>query len=165
MTSAAASQREWLPNRRDGRCVRFAFDGHFYAVHYSRFSDGRPAELFVTLYGKGAVGSRVEAEARDAAILVSLLLQYGVALDDIIASMTASSPTGSRREGWDEPATIIGAALRVVRDDRDDPEPDDPEPDDPAPATPVVGFANEETIPPVPAAFLGSGVGALGAAP
>ena len=72
------------------------------------FYDGRPAELFLSLYGKGASGSLLEAMGRDSAILASIALQSGVTLATLIEATTAET-NGTA-------TSVIGCALRLVRD-------------------------------------------------
>ena len=122
-------EREKLPTRRCGEIIRFAFpprSWQFYVVHYSCFADGRPAELFVSMSGKAAVGSALEAMARDSAILASIALQFGVPLATLIEATTAET-NGTA-------TSVIGCALRLVRDalGGDDPE-------IPVPAIPPAG--------------------------
>lgn len=71
-----------------------------YQVSVGYYDDMTPAEVFVT----GAkVGSAIEAVARDAAILLSLGMQFGVPLDVIQNAMTKNS--------LEKPSSIIGAIV------------------------------------------------------
>ena len=62
----------------------FEFEGHRAAL--GRFPDGTPAEIFIDAIGKA--GSAIQTHVETAAILVSLLLQHGVALDAIRHSIS-----------------------------------------------------------------------------
>jgi ribonucleoside-diphosphate reductase alpha chain len=74
------SNRERLPNRRANSSFEFEFEGHHYRATAGRFPDGRLAEVFLDT---GKLGTAVQLSADTAAILTSLLLQNGVAPDDI----------------------------------------------------------------------------------
>jgi hypothetical protein len=80
--------RRTLPNRRAHEVVTVEHDGQRYVVGVGRFDDGRPAEIFIT---STKVGTVADVNARDGALCVSLLLQNGVAVDDIAHSL---SPVG-----------------------------------------------------------------------
>jgi hypothetical protein len=77
--------RERLPNRRG--CVAFTFEheGHRYRATAGHYPDGRLAELFLDT---GKDNTSLQANAETAAILVSLLLQHGVAPEAIRHSIT-----------------------------------------------------------------------------
>jgi hypothetical protein len=68
--------RERLPNRRPSVAFAFEHEGHRYRATAGRYSDGRLAELFLDT---GKDGTPLQSNAETAAILVSLLLQHGVA--------------------------------------------------------------------------------------
>jgi hypothetical protein len=74
-----------------------------YQVSVGYFCDGEkmtPAEVFVN----GAkVGSTVEAVARDAAVLLSIAMQFGVPLDVIRGAIT--------RDAAGYPSSVIGAVV------------------------------------------------------
>ena len=74
--------RRRLPNRRQSTAATVIVEGVNYTATTSRFEDGRLAELF--LDGGGKTGSSAQIAAQDAAILASLLLQYGVTADKIL---------------------------------------------------------------------------------
>jgi hypothetical protein len=92
------TERERLPNRRPNQSFSFEHDCHRYDVTVGMFGDGRLAKIFI---GSGKVGTAIEAIARDGAILISLLLQYGCALGQIQRALTrnadgrASGPLGA----------------------------------------------------------------------
>lgn len=70
--------REMLPPRR--RCENFDFDigGVHYTAGLGFYDDGRLGEIFLT--GPKA-GTGVEIIAKDAAVMVSIALQYGASPD------------------------------------------------------------------------------------
>jgi hypothetical protein len=72
--------RERLPNRR--RCESFAFRraGHNFSLAAGFYPDGRIAEIFLS---SRKPGSPIEAIARDAAVTVSIALQFGADLEAI----------------------------------------------------------------------------------
>ena len=94
--------RRELPQRR--RCETFDIDfgglkrAHTVSVGY--YPDGSPGEVFIS---GGKSGEQVEAIARDGAVLISMALQHGVALDTIKHAIT--------RNAQDEPTSIVGAVI------------------------------------------------------
>lgn len=96
------TERLALPMRR--RCETFEIDfgglknSHVITVGY--YNDGRPGEVFIN---GGKSGEQVEAIARDGAVLLSMALQHGVALDTIRHAIT--------RDGQDAPQSIVGVVV------------------------------------------------------
>jgi hypothetical protein len=80
------SERQRLPNRRANSSFSFEFEGHRYRATAGHFADGRLAEIFLDVPGK--LGTPLESNANNAAILTSLCLQHGVVPDDIRHSVT-----------------------------------------------------------------------------
>jgi ribonucleoside-diphosphate reductase alpha chain len=76
--------RQRLPNRRMNETVELDFDGTTYAITVGLYPDGRPGEVFV--HGS-KVGSALDFLLDDASVLVSLLLQHGVAPRDLARSL------------------------------------------------------------------------------
>jgi hypothetical protein len=76
--------RQRLPTR--GGCIGFGFEheGHRYHATARRYDDGRLAEIFLNV---GQIDSALQKNAETSAILVSLLLQHGVAADEIVHSI------------------------------------------------------------------------------
>jgi hypothetical protein len=95
----ARGQREELPTRRAHASIKFELDrvqctgGIGYETHYRQTGQAdfaadigeRVTEVWLNV---GKVGSGIEALGHDAAILVSLLLQYGCPIDVIRAALT-----------------------------------------------------------------------------
>jgi hypothetical protein len=95
--------RHRLPNRRPGETIGFEFRSAAYVTTLSRFTDGRLAELFID----AAKSSNDAADdARDAAVCLSLALQFGTPEEAIRAALT--------RDGAGRPAGILGAALDAI---------------------------------------------------
>lgn len=94
-----------LPPRRPSDTFAFMFGPHKFYCTFSRYDDGRVAEIF--LQG-GKSGTEIEAQARDQAILASHLLQRGAALAEIQASLT-------RTDGGRAATPVCAAVDEVVR--------------------------------------------------
>jgi len=62
-------------NRRGSEQRDFVWLNRRYTAGFSRFDDGTLAEVFLDC---GKAGAEVQLHAQDSAVLVSLLLQYGV---------------------------------------------------------------------------------------
>jgi hypothetical protein len=71
----------------------------------TRFSDGAPAEIFISCLRQ--VGSPLEALAR-AAVTASLAFQYGCPIDVLRSALTRDHTGG--------PATLLGAAIDALGD-------------------------------------------------
>jgi hypothetical protein len=76
-----SGQRWQLPHRRRTEAVVFEHEGIRYRASFGRFPTGELAEVFLDVPGK--CGSMLQQHAETSAILVSLLLQHGVALHAI----------------------------------------------------------------------------------
>jgi ribonucleoside-diphosphate reductase alpha chain len=94
---APGMQRERLLNRRLHEVVQFEHGRFTYVAGIGHFDDGRLAELFLTA---AKTGTAVEAAARDAAIVASLALQYGVPLNTLRHALT--------RNGDGSPSSPLG---------------------------------------------------------
>ena len=92
--------RERLPNRRKCESLEFRHAGLDFTLSAGRFQDGRVAEIFLSSHKPG---SPIEAIARDAAVTVSIALQFGANLETIRQALTKDHDDG--------PATLLGAAL------------------------------------------------------
>jgi hypothetical protein len=82
----ADNARKRPANRRAICSFSFEHEGHEYRATGSWFEDGRLAEIFLQASGK--MGTPLQSNADTAAILASLLLQYGVAPELIQHSIT-----------------------------------------------------------------------------
>jgi ribonucleoside-diphosphate reductase alpha chain len=95
--------RERLANRRASTVFAFESHGQRYTASFSRFSDGRVAELFLQ---NSKPGSQSDANARDAAVMASLALQFGAPIEVLRGAVLRDS------EG--RPSTPLGRALNVI---------------------------------------------------
>lgn len=95
--------RTRLPNRRAAELYDLTFKGRSYTIGVSRFPDGALAEAFI--HSAKASCDLADA-ARDAAVTLSLALQYGTPADAIRAAVT--------RESDGSPAGIVGAVLDLI---------------------------------------------------
>lgn len=83
--------REYLPNRRGCTLLDFECDGQEYTAGYTRFGDGRLAEVFIN---SEKIGSATETNARDASIILSVALQHGADVENIRKALTRN-PDGT----------------------------------------------------------------------
>jgi hypothetical protein len=95
--------RERLPNRRRAETLDFEYAGHLFSLTIGRFLDGRAAEIFLS---SKHIGSPLEAIARDAAVTMSIALQFGADLETIRNALTKDHDGG--------PATLLGRALDAL---------------------------------------------------
>jgi ribonucleoside-diphosphate reductase alpha chain len=77
--------RERLSNRRASIRFTVDFDNQRYTATLSRFNDGRIAEIFLDA---AKPDSALAVHANDAAVLASILLQYGVSAASIRHSIS-----------------------------------------------------------------------------
>ena len=70
--------RTTLPPRRPSITIDLEQDGFAYRATIGYGHDGRPAELFLDA---GKAGSTLDIATRDAAVAVSIALQYGCPID------------------------------------------------------------------------------------
>jgi hypothetical protein len=92
--------RQRLPDRRFCESFEFRHAGHSFTLCAGFYADGRIAEIFLSSHKPG---SPIEAIARDAAIVVSIALQFGADLETIRSALTKDHDGG--------PATVLAAAL------------------------------------------------------
>lgn len=85
--------REKLPNKRKIVTQRLKIGGQ--TIHFSvgMYDDGRPGELFIDMH---KTGTYVRAWCSSTAKLVSLMLQYGVPLSELVEALVGqcSEPFG-----------------------------------------------------------------------
>ena len=96
-----------LPNRRRHEVRSFEFRGFSYTLGFGRFADGSLAEVFLDC-SKGS--SPLAADARDAAVCLSIALQYRVPPQAIREAVT--------REANGQASGIAGAVLDLLEDAR-----------------------------------------------
>jgi hypothetical protein len=91
------SARRRLPNRRVSESFNFECAGMAYTATFSRFADGRIAEIFLSNH---KTGSHADTAARDSAVVASLALQHGADIDTLRKALlrdprgVASGPLG-----------------------------------------------------------------------
>ncbi len=94
---AQMTGRRTLPNRRSHEIFEFEHAGIGYVAGVGRFGDGSLAEIFIDA---AKPGSHSEIAARDAAVVCSIALQFGVPVEVIrhavtrIANGEAAGPLG-----------------------------------------------------------------------
>jgi hypothetical protein len=92
-------ERQEMPGRRTGENFEFTHKGHRYlaSARYSTTTAIVPSEVFLN---SAKIDSDHDLVARDAAVVISVALQYGVPLTDLAHALgrdpdgTASSPIG-----------------------------------------------------------------------
>ncbi|MBP0440667.1 hypothetical protein [Tianweitania sediminis] len=97
--------REIIPQRRASENEEIAFAGTQVSVSFGYYDDGRVAEVFLSTR---KAGSAVDVAARDTAVLMSLLLQYGCSAKIIGRAITADAQ--GRPEG------LAGIVARLVEE-------------------------------------------------
>jgi hypothetical protein len=97
--------RNALPQRRRSDTFKFRFGGQNAAYHITvgYFPDGKLGEVFIST---NKIGSMSDALGRDIAILMSLALQHGCAMETMRDALT--------REGDGTPSTIAGAVADLL---------------------------------------------------
>jgi ribonucleoside-diphosphate reductase alpha chain len=74
-----------------------------YTASFSRFADGRVAEIFLQNHKPG---SQSDSNARDAAVAASLALQHGCSLETLQRAVL--------RDPHGRPSTPLGAAIDAI---------------------------------------------------
>lgn len=75
---ACKAARECQRDRRAHELFGFDVGGRHFTAGIGRFDDGRLAEIFIS---DSKSGSQADCNARDASVVASIALQYGVPLD------------------------------------------------------------------------------------
>ena len=106
--------RNRMPNRRAAESFELEVGGLRYTYTAGRFPDGSVGEIFLQSHKPG---SQSDANARDAAVVCSIALQYGVPLGVIRKALLrdirgiASSPLGAALDLLDDlQPSLKGAA-------------------------------------------------------
>lgn len=102
-------ERTELPNRRRGEDFEFSHEGlRFHAsIRYTNPTSVNPVEIFLNC---AKVDSSADLAARDAAIIASVALQYGVPLSAL------SHALGRNQDG--SASSPIGALLDILTGER-----------------------------------------------
>jgi hypothetical protein len=106
----ADKSRERPANRRAADTFDLRAAGQRYVATLGRFDDGRPAEIFIT---SNKAGSEADTSARDASVVASIALQYGVPLDVLRKALmrdARGAPCGLLAVALDMVASMEGAA-------------------------------------------------------
>jgi hypothetical protein len=110
--------RQRLPDRRDSLNVTFEVNGQDYIATVGVDGEGAIREVFL---GGAKEGSHMAAVLADAAVVISIALQYGVSADEMaktVARIRTRQPTPQELDTGapvpSVPATVIGAALDLV---------------------------------------------------
>jgi hypothetical protein len=101
------TQRERLDNRRFSETFDIDVNGRKYRCSFSRFPDGRLAEIFLS---NNKSGSDSDTAAKDSAVVCSIALQYGVPISTIRRALMRDSQ--GRASG------PLAAALDLLQDDQ-----------------------------------------------
>jgi hypothetical protein len=100
LVKPAPGQRERLPNRRAAETLAFERDNLKFQVTTGLYPDGRIGEVFLSA---SHANSLLDVLAHDAAIAISLALQFGCPLETIRRAL--------KRDGQGTAASPIGEAL------------------------------------------------------
>jgi hypothetical protein len=102
--------RQRLPNRRPAETFDLEITGLKYRVTVGYFPNGDPAETFVCNH---KAGNASDVAARDAGILLSLLLQHGCDVKTIAAAVSRN------RDG--SASGVVAAVLDAIMRERAEP--------------------------------------------
>jgi hypothetical protein len=102
------AHRQRLPNRRFSETFDIELNGRKYRCSYSRFPDGRLAEIFIS---NNRVNSDSDTAAKDSAVVCSIALQFGVPLETIRRALMRDAQ--ARANG------PLGIALDIISKDFD----------------------------------------------
>ena len=97
------SLRRRLPDRRSTETFALDHNGQTYEVSIGSFDDGSIAEVFAS---SRKIGTEMDALARDAAVLLSIALQFGVPLETFASALT--------RNEQGEPSSFVGALIDQI---------------------------------------------------
>lgn len=92
-----------LPNRRYAETFDINVLGSYYVVQVGRYPDGRVGEVFINSH---RVGSQADINARDAAVLLSLAIQNGIAPEDVLDSLM--------HDANGDPEGVVGIIVAAV---------------------------------------------------
>lgn len=104
--------RERLASRRPNNTTVLEFSGEKYLVTCGYYADGRVGEVFIDrkkTKTSGRIGYALDGMCRDAAVLMSMALQFGTSIETISHAVT--------RDEDGMPATIIGAICDHIQEE------------------------------------------------
>ena len=96
--------RRTLPQRRAAETFNLRFWNQAFTVTVGFYADGTPGEVFID---GGKTGQDIQSTARDAAVVLSLALKHGTAIETIRHAVT--------RNGSGSAASILGAVADALR--------------------------------------------------
>jgi ribonucleoside-diphosphate reductase alpha chain len=112
---ARPSQRERLPNRRDGYTQKARVGGQKIYLRTGDYADGRLGEIFIDMHKEGAT---FRSLMNNFAIAVSLGLQHGVPLEEFVDAFTGTrfEPAGQveGNEKIKSATSILGYIFREL---------------------------------------------------
>ena len=101
------NHRARLADRRASTTFAFSCNDLKYLATISRYQDDRLAEIFIS---NAKVGSHSDAAAKDAAVVCSIALQYGVPVETIRHALL--------RDGRGVASSPLGVALDLIVESR-----------------------------------------------
>jgi hypothetical protein len=100
--------RRTLPQRRYSETFDLMFRNQTIAITVGRYANGDLGEIFINV---GKSGTDIASVAHDAAVLLSLALQYGVPIEAIRHAVSRNGASG-------DAASIIGVDKTVEKRNR-----------------------------------------------
>lgn len=107
-------ERRYLPQRRSGHTVETTLNGQKLYIRTGEYPDGRLGEVFLDF---GKPGSPVQELLNCLSITVSLGLQYGVPLEDLVDRLTFTrfEPSGTvRHPRVKQASSVVDLIFRVL---------------------------------------------------
>ena len=107
-------ERRYLPQKRSGHTVETALNGQKLYIRTGEYPDGRLGEVFLDF---GKPGSPLQEMLNCLSISVSLGLQYGVPLQDLVDRLTFTrfEPSGSvRHPRVKQASSVVDLVFRVL---------------------------------------------------
>lgn len=109
------NERLPLPNKRRSKTLEWSWRGAPYTITYSCFEDGGLAEVFIHHRHSSKMSHGLEPlndDAKDAAVALSIALQYGAPAEVIRRAMTRLSDGKA--------IGLMGAVLDLLRDESEE---------------------------------------------
>ena len=114
------ARREKLPDRRNNFTHKFYINGQTVYMTVGLYPDGRPGEVFIDV---NKAGTALRAWAGSTAKLMSLMLQYGVPVSELIGALVGdcSEPFGKVEVRGHplvrESSGVLDAVVRIMAQD------------------------------------------------
>jgi hypothetical protein len=103
--------RRTLPNRRPAILQDIVFNGRRYTIELGRFQEGEPGPSELFIHQAKPSCDDMGAVSRDAAVALSIAMQYGTPIETIRGAVTRNED-GS-------PASLIGAVVDMMAEERE----------------------------------------------